>query len=201
MEPEDEANEDLAESQEDAYDAEIMANELAEDNVEKAKAVDAAQKAVQAASQAQNFIDSFVGPSAVSSAAAAALAAADLLDRSIPGIDSIYSMVTSAANEASSVVSVASTHPTDFPNTFTTDICWSTTTSSDGSSPTYIPPLPATTITHTTTMTGPIGTPDANGCFINGESRIWGVRIPQARPSTSCYVSVGFRNAFVRRCY
>lgn len=208
--PNEEAQDKANDAEQDAEDAEQAAKDLDSSNPQKYNALNAAQKALAAATQALNFLNNFVGPAAVSSAAAAALAAAAVLDRSVNGIDPIYSEVTSAANEASSVVSVASANPSAFPNTCTTDYCDAPppATNSDGSTATFIPPPPppppvivtttnsnGQTITSTqgpTTTTsngggGPTGTPGANGCFSDGESRIWGVRIPHDRPSSSCY--------------
>lgn len=183
-----------AESSDDASTAASQeADALAETITSKSAVVAAAAQAVAAATAALNFLNAFVSAATVSSAVLAALAAARALDRTNSDIDSIYSKIVSAADEASSVISVASANPTIFTNTCTENICTPVSTGDDG--PTYIPPpvtTSSTTITTTTSGGGgsqPTGPPGSNGCIVDNSSRIWGARIKEARPSYSCNVS------------
>ncbi|CBQ73012.1 hypothetical protein sr13676 [Sporisorium reilianum SRZ2] len=185
--PPDEEAQDIAD---DAYadvdQASLEADALAADDAQKQQAEDAAQQAESAADQATNYLNAFVGADVVSSAVSAALAAAGALILGSAAIDSIYEHVTDAAHSASKILSLASANPSAFPNLCAGGVCPATTSSDDdGTGPTIINLPTSTTSTRpTTTPTG------SNGCFGNYEKRIWGARVPEARPSYGCYADI-----------
>lgn len=185
--PEDEASDQANDAQDESFQAEDQANALSNNNSQKSKAIDASRKAEAAADQALNFLNAFVGPEVVSSAAEAALAAAALLNVKDPAIAPIYSKVTSVVNQVNSVISIASANPTAFTSTCTTNTC--SPSDSDDGGPTFVMPPPPIITSSSTTSSGssPTGVPGQNGCFIDQEERIWGVRVPEQRPSYACY--------------
>ncbi len=127
----------------------------------------------------------------MSSAVSAALAAAAGLVLGSAAIDSIYDHVTDAAHSASAILSLVSASPKLSQYMCKWNLSVTTSTSDDGTGPTSVSPPTSTT---STTSTQPATTSTGgNGCFARYEKRTWGVRIPESRPSYSCYVSIKLR--------